>query len=111
MTSQLPGLGSAEPTGVRRQWSAQMDVGMVVLPLLERRDEPVRFFAAKAALFSRVRIEACNEQAWLWIEPPAELAEYIQLAEYEVGAECSGDLLQWNMRGSEQGVQSPAVVA
>ena len=110
MTAQLPGFGSAEPTGVRRQWSAQMDVGMVVLPLLECRDEPVRFFAAKAALFSSVRIEACNEQSWLGIEPQAELAEHVQLAEYEVGAESSGDLLQRNVRGSEQGIQPPAVV-
>ena len=104
MTSQLPGFGSAEPTGIRRHWSVQMDVGMVFLPLLECGDEPVCFFAAKAALFSSVRIEACNEQAWLGIEPQAELAEHVQLAEYKVGAECSGDLLQWNMRGSEQGV-------
>ena len=81
MRSQLPGFGSAEPTGVGRQWSAQMDVGMIFLPLLECRDEPVAFFPAKAALFASVGIEASNEQAWVGIESQTERAEHVQLAD------------------------------
>ena len=110
MTSLLPGLGSAEPAGVRGQRPAQIDVGMVVLPLVECGDEPVGFFAAQAALFSSMGIEASNEQARVGIEPQTELAEHVQLVEYEVGGECSGNLLQWNVRCGEKGVQPPAVV-
>ena len=81
MTSFLPGLGSTEPAGVRGQRPAQIDVGIVVLPLVECGDEPVDFFPAKAALFSSMGIKASNEQAWIGIEPQTERAEHVQLAD------------------------------
>ena len=83
---------------------------MVVLPLVECGDEPVCFFAAQAALFPSVGIETRDEQAWIGIESQAELAEHIQFAQYEVGGECSGNVLKWDVRCGQEGVQSPAMV-
>ena len=110
MITLLPGLGSAEPACVRRQWSTEMNLGMVVLPLLECGDEPVCFFAAQAALFPSVGIETSDEQAWLGIEPQAKLAEYVQFAQHEVGGEGSWNVLKWYVCCGEKGVQPPAMV-
>ena len=83
---------------------------MSLSPGVQKWFQPVRLFRSQASVFAGMGIEACHDQMWRWPEALAKRKQHRQFVFHNRRIQGLRHLIQWQMRGRQQGVEPPAGV-